>query len=167
MAEVITGGDQAALLLHVRSARFRVGVEEGRWSVLQLAFPSLVVRVTGRNYDGIITTTMDFQLLCDGFPVKAPFVQHWDFAAGQRPAPPIAPYAPPGVVDALKTWGETPSVYGGIYRAWQRHAATHNNWAAKRPDEAWHRQRHLVFIMEKLYGLCSEQAAWLATRTAA
>lgn len=167
MAEATTGGDEAALLVHLRSARFRAGVEEGRWSVLHFAFPNLVVRVVGRNFEGDVTATMDFQLVCDGFPAKGPFVQHWDLASGKRPDPPTAAAASPGVVDALKTWNDPPHVYGGIYRAWQRHAAVHNNWAAKRPDEAWHRERHLVFIMEKLYGLCSEQAAWLAARAAA
>ena len=37
-----------------------------------------------------------------------------------------------------------------IYRAWQRDAAQHNNWAVKRPDEAWRRDRHITFIMEHL-----------------
>ena len=55
----------------------------------------------------------------------------------------------------MKKWGE-----GGIYRAWQRTAAGHS----KRPDLAWHRQREIVFIMEQLYDLLSEQAVWLASR---
>jgi hypothetical protein len=71
-------------------------------------------------------------------------------------------------VDALKQWNETPEIpYGGVYRPWQRYAMAHNGWAAKRPDEAWRRDRHLTFIMEKLYALVSEQAAWDAARAAA
>lgn len=167
MDEATTGTDEATLTLHLRSARFRSGVEEGRWAILHYAFPILIVRVVGQDFEGQTTATMAFQLICDGFPAKTPFVQHWDMACAHRPAPPADDAAPPGVVDALKTWSDIPNSYGGIYRAWQRHAANHGNWAQKRPDESWHRQRHLTFIMEKLYGLCSEQAAWLAARAAA
>lgn len=160
-------GDARTLEQHLASTRFRAGDEEGRWSVLLYRFPELVVEVTGADLNARVTTSMTFQLICDQFPVLAPFAQHWDPVGKQRPPPPTAEQAPPGVVDALKDWSEGPIKYGGIYRAWQRHAANHNGWAAKRPDEAWRRDRHLTFIMEKLYGLVCEQAAWLAIRAAA
>ncbi len=167
MGDARVGGDQATLAAHLRSVSFQAGVEEGRWSVLLDAFPVLVVRITGQDFSGAVRTSMDFQLTCDGFPIQPPFVQHWDLTCGQRPAPPDAAHAPPGVVDALKTWEHGPGAYGGIYRAWQRYAALHNNWTILRPDEAWRRDRNLSFIMEKLYALVSEQAAWLALRAAA
>jgi hypothetical protein len=167
MADVGIEADQMTLAAHLRSARFQAGVEESRWAVLLDAFPALVVRVTGQDWTGGTTVSMDFQLLCDKFPALAPFVQRWDFATGTRPTPPSAEEGPPGVVDAFKQWNDPPLSYGGIYRPWQRHAAVHNNWAVLRPDEAWRRDRHLTFIMEKLYALVSEQAAWLAARAAA
>jgi hypothetical protein len=58
----------------------------------------------------------------------------------------------------MKEWS------GGIYRAWNRKAATHNDWGMKRPDEAWHPKRDIVFIMEQLHALLTEQAVWLAAR---
>ncbi len=167
MVDAFVRGDQATLAAHLNSVAFQAGVEEGRWSVLRDAFPILIVRVAGQDFSGAFATSMEFQLLCDGFPIQPPFVQHWDFARDLRPAPPAPAHAPPGVVDALKTWGDGNIAYGGIYRAWQRHAAVHNNWAQLRPDEAWSRDRNLSFIMEKLYGLVSEQAAWMALRAAA
>lgn len=168
MAEAEADGARLTLAAHLRSARFCAGVEEGRWAILRDAFPELVVRVTGEDMTGRTRVSMVFQLVCDGFPAQAPFIQQWDMATGRRPAPPTAQEAPPGVVDALKQWNETPAVpYGGLYRPWQRHAAVHNGWAAKRPDEAWRRDRHLTFIMERLYGLASEQAAWQTSLAAA
>jgi hypothetical protein len=170
MADPLIDADRRTLAAHMRSISFRAGVEEGRWSVLSDAFPALIVRVIGTDFSGLVSATMDFQLLCDGFPVVAPFVQHWDAGNKQRPDPPDQNRAPPGVVDALKTWhrdGSTTGEYGGIYRPWQRYAAIHNGWADLRPNEAWHRNRDLTFIMEKLYALVSEQAAWLAIRSAA
>ena len=166
--EVEPGPDEHTLLAHLDTVRFLSGVEEGRWEVLELDFPKLVVRVTGQDFGGEFTATMDFQLLFDGFPTVVPFVQHWDQATNARPAPPAPDKAPPGVVDALKEWSpDGGRTHGGVYRAWQRHAAVHNAWAQKRPDEAWRRDRQLTFIMENLYGLVSEQAAWMASRAAA
>ncbi|MBA3880474.1 hypothetical protein [Sphingomonas sp.] len=166
MADGEAQGDRMTLEAHLRKTGFRAGVEEGRWQILRYAFPVLEVRVAGRDISGGITT-MDFQLLCDGFPAIGPFVQHWDPVSQRRPDPPAADHAPPGMVDALKTWSDDPTRYGGIYRPWQRDAALHNQWAQKRPDLAWHRRRDLTFIMEQLYALVSEQAAWLALRAAA
>lgn len=168
MADGGAAGDELTLAAHLAGLRFEAGVEEGRWKVLRHAFPELVVEVTGRDFTGETAVTLAFQLICDGFPVRAPFVQRWDASAGGRPRVPTAEEGPPGVVDAFKEWHiDGTQQYGGVYRGWQRHAAVHNRWAELRPDEAWRRDRDLTFIMEKLYGLVSEQAAWLAARPAA
>ena len=168
MADDLQSADHGTLLSHLKSLRFRAGVEEGRWAVLTHDFPSLIVSVSGQDFTGSITASMHFQLLCDGYPIRPPFVQQWDIGQQARPEPPNAEEGPPGVIDALKTWSrDDGNGYGGIYRAWQRYAAVHNNWATLRPDEAWNRQRDLTFIMEMLYALVSEQASWMAVRAAA
>jgi hypothetical protein len=166
MADENISAAQRTLEAQLNSLRFLAGVESGRWKIVDLVFPSLVVEVTAKDPNSGRNATLEFQLLCDNFPALGPFVQHWDHRTKQRPAP-LA--SSPGVTDALKTWHRDGSngEYGGIYRAWQRHAAAHNSWAAKRPDEAWHRERHITFIMEHLYGLVAEHAAWLAQANAA
>jgi hypothetical protein len=165
MAEGPTSAAQRSLEAHVNSVRFQVGVEEGRWKIIRYEFPLLEVDVTAADPDSGQCATFGFQLLCDNFPALGPFVQHWDHAARCRPNPPTD--SSPGVVDALKTWNHIDATYGGIYRAWQRYGALHSDWAAKRPDEAWRRNRHLTFIMEHLYALVSEHASWLACARAA
>jgi hypothetical protein len=167
MAEADLPPDALTLQRQMKGVAFHAGIEEGRWSVLLDAFPYLVVQVVGRDFSGQVTAPMTFRLLCDGYPAQAPFVEAWD-PVNQGRRPPLAD-GPPGVTDALKHWEKDncPGVYGGIYRAWQRHAAVHGDWATKRPDEAWRRDRDITFIMEKLYGLASDQAAWLALRPAA
>jgi hypothetical protein len=165
MAEEGGSASQRSLEAQINSVRFQAGVEEGRWKVLRYDFPNVEVEVMARDPYSDGTASFQFQLRCDNFPALGPFVQHWDHATQQRPAP--LTNSSPGVVDALKTWGNLPNQYGGIYRAWQRDAAQHNNWVAKRPDEAWRRDRHITFIMEHLYALVAEHAAWLArSRTA-
>jgi hypothetical protein len=166
MADGSGTGDELTLAAHLAGVRFQAGVEEGRWRVLRYAFPELIVEVTGRDFTGAAAENMAFRLLCDGFPVRPPYVERW--APNGRPRAPQVHEGPPGLVDAFKEWiADGTQIYGGVYRTWQRHAATHGDWASRRPDEAWRRDRDITFIMEKLYGLASDQATWLAARSAA
>lgn len=157
---------QRAVEARLNSVRFLCGVEEGRWSALHLAWPHLIVRVNGRDPGSSTGFSHDFRFECAGYPDPGPFVERWTYAdappCGSRPAPPAA--GSPGFIDAMKDWGDN-NGHGGIYRAWQRGAASHNDWAGKRPDEAWHCRRDITFIMEQLYALVAEQAVWLASRT--
>jgi hypothetical protein len=165
MAETAVSASQQSLEAQLRSVRFQAGVEQRRWKVVRYYFPMLEVDVTGFDAPSGQTATFGFQLLCDNYPALGPFVQHWDHTSAKRPDP--LSNSSPGVVDALKTWGDQPGKYGGIYRAWQRYAALHNGWAAKRPDHVWRRDRHITFVMEHLYELVSEHAAWLGRARAA
>ncbi|MHB8884703.1 MAG: DUF7665 family protein [Methylovirgula sp.] len=169
MGEDSASLSRETLEAHLESVRFVEGAERGRWQSLHYAWPHLYVRVTATASG--VTFSHDFHIECHGYPDPGPFVERWAFAnnssAGSRPAAPTAASASPGFVDAMKDWHENNStVHGGIYRVWQRLASKHNGWAAKRPDEAWHRNRTIVFIMEHLVELVSEQAAWLASRPA-
>lgn len=157
MGEAIASPAKQAIEEHLASVRFVAGVEEGRWAFQRLAWPYLFVRVIGKDPNSDIVYSHDFRMHCEGFPDPGPNVERWQFAddsTNGRLAPQIA-QGSPGFIDAMK-WEE------GMYRAWSRNAATHGDWAKKRPDEAWHPKRHLVFIMEHLYALVSEQAVWLA-----
>jgi hypothetical protein len=166
MADGLPSPDQTTLEAHLHSVRFLTGVQDGRWSVLQYAWPNLFVHVVGRDPETARTFSSDFHLECKGYPDPGPFIERWTYSAqppfGTRPPPPGV--GSPGYVEALKDWSDQ-NQHGGIYRVWQRFAAAHNGWAEKRPDEAWNRQREIAYLMEQLYALVSEQAAWLATRT--
>ena len=157
MAEAISPA-QRTLEAHLDAVRFQCGAEEGRWEILKYTFPHLYVRVTGKDPDSGQTFVHDFHLECTNYPATGPFVERWTYQPddpwGTRPQPP--PVGSPSFVDAMK-WDE------GIYRAWQRGAAGHNEWAKKRPDEAWYDDREITFIMEHLYALVTEQAGWLAS----
>lgn len=154
--------DQATLEAHLDGVRFLQGIEDGRWIVQHYQFPDLYVRVIGKDFASGQVFAHDFHFECHGFPATAPFVERWAFGDGptfgQRPP---APTGSPGFTNALKDWGDH-GTHGGIYLAWQRHAAVHNGWTQKRPDQAWHRNRPLVFIMENLHALMAEQAQHMA-----
>jgi hypothetical protein len=155
--------DERTLTAELDGVRFLCGAAEGRWSVLAFQFPDLYVRVVARR--DTVCLEQDFHLRCDGYPDPGPFIEAWSFEKGCRPDPPAD--GSPGFRDALKHWEASSGVHGGIYRAWQRHAATHNAWAALRPDQAWNSRRDITFVLEKLYELVSEQVDWLAARRAA
>lgn len=165
MVDDIKPPDQRTLDAHLMSARFLSGEEKGRWELLESAFPHLYLRVVGRDIESDHRFSQDIHLTCENYPDTAPFVERWDYVAKARPAAPTI--GDPGFIDALKDWSPGPPIDnagGGIYRAWQRHASTHNNWAQIRPDEAWHRNREITFVLEHLYALVSQQAVWLAIR---
>jgi hypothetical protein len=163
MADEIAPPARRTLEAHLDSVRFLAGVESGRWELLRLVWPYAFVRVTGRDPEVGSGFTHDFRLECTGFPDPGPLVERWSYSEdatfGSRPPAPPGPGSP-GFLDAMKDWGPG----SGIYRAWSRDSATHNNWAQSRPCEAWNPKRDLVFIMENLYALVTEQAVWLATR---
>lgn len=166
MAEVEMSPAQKTLIDQLDTVRFLAGIDEGRWEKLALAWPYLFVRIRAAvGSDAFFTH--DFRLECTGFPDPGPYVERWAYADdhqhGTRTAAPAT--GAPGFVEALKDWGGG-NEEGGIYRAWNRGAAQHNDWWRKRPDEAWHRNREVIFIMEQLYALVSEQALWLAARAA-
>ena len=155
--------DERTLTAELDGARFQCGVAEGRWAVLDLKFPHLHVRVSGSR--GAVRLEQDFHLVCDGYPDPGPFVEAWSFEKGIRPDSPA--HGSPGYRDALKHWEPTSGTHGGIYRAWQRHAAMHGDWARLRPDWAWNSRRDITFIMERLYELVTEQVDWLNAQQAA
>jgi hypothetical protein len=159
-------GDRRSLETQLEKVSFLIGVEEGRWKVCAYEFPHLVVEARAQTASGT-KCAMHFRLECSGYPAIGPFVERWDIKTASRPAAPDVNAAPPSLVDAFKEWHEAGTIYGGIYRPWQRGAAPHNNWARQRPDLAWHPARPLTFIMEQLCGLVLEQAFWLDYRAAA
>lgn len=166
MGEALASPASLLLASQIGSVRFMVGEDEGRWRVLKLDFPHLYVRVTGRDHTGEREFSHDFHLECTGYPDPGPFVERWCYADDEKSGsrPPAPSVGSPGFIDALKEWSPEAGGPCGIYRAWERKAAVHNDWAGKRPEEAWRRDREITFIMEQLYALVSEQADWLASQ---
>ena len=167
MAEGVAAISRQTLDAQLGSVRVIEGAERGRWTILRYDFPHLYVRVTATAPGA--TFSQDFHLECDGFPDPGPFVERWKFAEnaswGERPPPPNG--GCPSFVDALKDWNEGgQSAHGGIYRGWQRLAALHNGWAAKFPYQMWNLNLSIIFILEHLHALVSEQADWLASQAA-
>jgi hypothetical protein len=132
----------------MKKASFLRGAARGRWKVVRFQFPELFIEVAAVDPQGN-ATSYSFRFLLDGYPNLAPDVRCWDIQANTVLPPPARPQAPhpQRTLEAFKEWGH------GVYRPWDRHGATHNNWAYTHPDLAWHSERDLTFILEDLYEL--------------
>src|ERR1700722_5640249 len=126
MDEEIVPPAKKTLEAQLNSVRFLSGGEAGRWELLLLKWPLVYVRVKGCDPDTERTFTHDFRLECTGFPDPGPLVERWvyanDSSNGRQPSAPAYP-ASPGFLDAMKDW----SPGRGVYRAWSRDAAAHND----------------------------------------
>lgn len=150
--------DQALLARDLGAPRVLAGIASGKWKALRYEFPDLIFSVGAQANTSRSPVVLTFRCRCDGYPGQAPYVEVWDDMTRARPA--SMALTSPGVADALKDWGHYPD--GGIYRPWQRGAATHNNWAVLRPDEAWHSGRTILFVLCKLHELVVEEVACVA-----
>lgn len=137
---------EQAVCRDLKKASFRRGAARGHWKVLKFAFPELYIEVAATDPQGS-PTSYSFRFLLDGYPNNAPDVRCWDMQTNTTLPAQARPQAPQRTLEAFKEWGY------GVYRPWDRHGATHNNWAVTHPGLAWHAERDLTFILEDLHDL--------------
>jgi len=166
MADDIASAPQRALEAQLNSVRFQAGVEEGRWKILRYAFPMLEVLVTARHPYAARVRASSSNCSATIFPP-------WALSSNTGTMPPSnGPLRQPTArrrgrcAEDLDARRLEQRIRRNLSRV-ATHAALHGNWAGKRPDEAWRRDRHITFIMEHLYALVSEHASWLAWTNAA
>lgn len=170
MDDVLVAPDRVTFERHMQRPQYLVGADQGRWRLLENAFPNTYFRVSAPIGSSGRIHAWDFHFVCDNFPVLTPFIELWDYIQKSRPSAP--PVGPEHVKDALKDWQHAPNpnqpnvqTHGGVYRPWQRYAAEHNNWANLRPDLAWNHTRELSYLLERLHELVVDQAIWLASQS--
>ena len=73
MCEILQPADQRTLRLHLESGRFRAGIAAGRWRLVSLEWPNVVIGVMAR--DGI---EYGFRFHCVDYPNTAVSAQPWD-----------------------------------------------------------------------------------------
>ena len=79
MNEDLQPPDQRMLRLHLESGRFRAGVVAGRWRLVSLEWPHVVIGVKAR--DGI---EYGFRFHCADYPHTAVTAQPWDIENDSR-----------------------------------------------------------------------------------
>jgi hypothetical protein len=152
---------EKAVAADLASPRFRVGVKRGHWRQVSYAFPVLIVAVLAIEPDSS-SSEYSFRFELTGFPGTAPEVKIWDCATDALLPTGKRLKGSNRVAEAFKSWGSET-----VYRPWDRHGGTHNNWATAHPVLAWHPKRDLAFVLEDLHGLLTSNAAAHGNRQAA
>lgn len=136
--------DHRSLLEHLESAPFLLGVAEGRWRLVEVEWPHVVIAISAApRPNSPAEYVMRFE--CSGYPVGATG-RPWDV---ERKCP-LEPRRWPGgknrVPAAFRTdWN------GGtcLYLPCDKIAiAGHDNWLTQLPSMCWSRARGIVSYLE-------------------
>lgn len=76
MAEKMLPPDERMLRLHLESGRFRSGVAAGRWRLVLLNWPHVVIGIRARD-----AAEFGFRFHCTDYPQTAVTAQPWDLDA--------------------------------------------------------------------------------------
>jgi len=144
--------ERTAVEADLRSAEFLAGVARGWWRLILYEHPILVFAVKATEPDFTITEYF-FRYEVDQFPTVAPKARIWDHANNCPLAIAKRPQGNPRVEKAFQNWGDD-----SVYRAWERAALAHSNWATVHPHAAWKPSMTLTNTLEDLYALLDGNA---------
>ncbi len=157
---MIASGSNAAVRADLECARFRAGVLRGHWRLDCYDYPVIeivVMAVPGHQR----RNEFSFRFEVSNFPTQAPEVKIWDPTSRGPLALAERPKGPAHVIDAFKD-GWPGAGAPSVYRPWERHATTHNNWTTTHPRLTWHAGRDLAFVLEDLHVLINSSVSTAA-----
>ncbi|MGZ8982333.1 MAG: DUF7665 family protein [Methylotenera sp.] len=132
-----------SLEAHLQSGRFLAGVFKGRWKLLSLEWPIVLIEIKARDERKL---TLRFE--CTGYPEAPPTATLWDIAQKQQLATKDWPRG--GRVSQVFN----PNWLGGaaLYIPCDRQAIVgHTNWVSELPWLIWKPQLGLIQYMEAVY----------------
>jgi hypothetical protein len=149
MTSVMTTPDERALLEHLRGGRFIAGVAAGRWRLISVAWPVMLVAVSAAARAGSPSEFV-LRLELTGYPHAAPTGGLWD-RANESSLP--AEQRPKGVRAAQLF--RTDGWIGGataMYAPWDRVGLqAHPDWAQVHRLRAWSPARDLSFLLANVH----------------
>ncbi|WP_309127102.1 hypothetical protein [Microbacterium sp.] len=130
----------------LQSASVLDGVENGRWRVVSLVFPVLIVAVIAR--DG---RELGMRVDVSGYPTAAPAGIPWHLAAGRPLVVAELPTGPAAHIVFHSQWSQL--------NGWTPYMATerliiqkdHPEWATVHPGRAWNPTRTIAFYLTELH----------------
>jgi hypothetical protein len=143
---------QSAVEADLASPAFLAGVARGWWRLVSYEHPALVIAVKATEPD-FSETEYHFRYELNQFPTLAPTAKIWDPVASVVLPPEKRPKGNPRVEKAFQSWGDDT-----VYRAWERVALAHSNWATAHPHAAWKPSMTLTNTLEDLHALLDGNA---------
>ena len=144
--------DERAVREDLRSARFQLGVDGGRWRLLSFEWPVGFFAVAAAERPG---SPVEYVLRIDfsGYPQHAPTATPWDLDCNDQLS---ADERPKGqhVGHVFRTdWNHGQA----LYAPWDRVALEgHSNWVNDHVVYAWHPRRDIAFFLGCVYDLLND-----------
>jgi hypothetical protein len=147
MSDVALAPDRLAVEADLKSVRFRLGSEAGRWRLIELAWPHALIAVSAAPREGAPGEFV-LRLELSGFPQSAPTACVWDRETGAVLAAEFRPKGPrANQVFSSLSEGQA------LYAPWDRVAIEGHapEWAGRWPRLMWHPERDLAFFLKNVH----------------
>lgn len=155
MGHRVNGPDQRAFEADVAKATFRLGEIEGRWRLIEMAWPYVFMAVTAKDGRKYV-----MRLDCAGYPQVPPTGGPWDVNRNEVLAFDHWPRGRGGRVSAVfrTDWKRGTALYMPCDR---RSIAGHDNWRHEMPSKVWRPVDGIVQYLELVHELlhCPDYAS--------
>lgn len=142
--------DRLLLEADLGKPAFRAGVLDGRWSVVRVDWPHVVVSVAAPPRPGG-PAAFAFRFECTGYPQAPVTGQPWDADAHGPLAPGAWPTGGPVTRSIFRPeWREGRCLYLPCDRL---SIEGHPNWIAEHPNRLWDPRRGIVCYLEQIHDL--------------
>lgn len=149
MTPEVLAPDEHAVQEHLRGGRFQAGAAAGRWRLVSVEWPFVIVAVgAAERSNG--PNAFNLRLECQGYTQVAPTGSLWDTASNISLAAELRPKGE-RAAQLFRTDGWTGGATA-MYAAWDRVGLqSHPGWAQTNPLQAWNPTRDLSFILDNVY----------------
>jgi hypothetical protein len=143
----VSGPDQRAFEADAAKAAFRLGQTEGRWRLVEMAWPFVFIGVTAKDGREYI-----LRFNCAGYPQAAPTAGPWDQKTNVILAFDSWPRGQGGRVSAVfrTDWKNGAALYLPCDR---ESIAGHENWRHEMPSKIWRPADGIVQYLELVHEL--------------
>lgn len=143
MTAVALSPAERSVRAHLVGARFQSGVDEGRWRLISMEWPSALIAVSAAARPG---APAEFVLRFDlsGYPQPGPTAGIWDVSTNALLPEPLRPKGELAGHVFRADWENGRA----LYAPWDQVALTgHPDWPQKHAHQAWHARRDLTFYL--------------------
>ena len=151
--------DQRSFEADVAMPAFRLGEAEGRWRLVEIAWPFVLIAVTAKDQRQYV-----LRFDCSGYPQTPPTGGPWDSSRNAVLAFDLWPQGRGGRVSAVfrTDWKDGTALYLPCDR---KSFAGHDNWRHEMPSKIWRPKDGIIQYLELVYDLlnCGDYAPPLRT----